>query len=69
MCLLDVPKKEIEQWKEAALMTILYISGSIDPDDTDIPDLFLECNLLKHTTQLGTLGSMNSYTHTSMQEQ
>lgn len=31
-------------WKEAAVMVILYISGSIDQDDSIIPQLFYDLN-------------------------
>lgn len=63
---LDVPDSDIEAWEEAALLLLLFISGSIAGNHPGAPDLFPELNYLLHTTELGRPGTLGYDIHPRM---
>lgn len=64
--LLGVPDNDIEAWKEAALLQLLFISGSIEGNHPAVPDLFQELNHLLLTTELGSPGTLGYDLHQQM---
>lgn len=53
-------------WNEADVMVMRYNSGSIDQDDSSIPQPIYELNKLLHSTRLGAPGTLGNDLHQTM---